>query len=491
LAESGLKNRSRTDVALRLHRLVLDHLGTGILLVACRDQSIVQTDDRADAMFGYKPGELVGRPVSVLRAEDDRNPSRPAPAIAATLSEALERDGTWSGDCHSVRKDRTTFWTRLAIFGFDHPEFGEVWVNVQADVTRQREVERKLYRHDSMFRALAEASRATITVTDSDGFIYANPRFEELTGYTQAEIMALRVDSLVVPEYKEMIANQAKARIRGEPAPSHFVIPIINRAGERRWLEAAAILTELDGRTVTLSTAVDITERERALVALKRSREGLRNLAVELQRVREEERSAISRKVHDQLGQALAALKMDVTMLATALPAAATEMRSRAATMTELLGNTIQMVRNLSAELRYGMFDELNLTDAIEEVVADVATRAGLDHEVDLPAPSPSLSSRQRSAVLRTLQEALTNAMCHGHGTRLRVALRVTDQTVVLEVSDDGRGIASDAMTSPTSLGLIGMRERALSLGGTVTLLGRDGVGTTVTLTLPRGDDGG
>jgi PAS domain S-box-containing protein len=232
----------------------------------------------------------------------------------------------------------------------------------------------------------------------------------------------------------------------------------------------------------------DITDRHRAAEEIAASREQLRALAARLQTIREEERTRIARELHDELGQALTGLKLDLAWMERRLSRhAQPELVERSANLLARLDGVMIAVRRIVTELRPSVLDQLGLAEAIEWQAQDFAARTGLELDIDIHRDGPSPSDDVASAVFRMLQEALTNVARHAHATRARVALRLDAASLSLDVSDDGRGITPDELRGSHSLGLLGLRERAIACGGSVVITGEPGGGTTVALRLPLG----
>lgn len=244
-----------------------------------------------------------------------------------------------------------------------------------------------------------------------------------------------------------------------------------------------------DRRRITghLGIQRDITERHRAAAEVSRSREELRILAAHLETVREEERKRIARELHDELGQAVTGLKLDLAWLEHRLSRHSTaELSRRTHDLLERLDGMIVSVRRIVTELRPSVLDELGLAAAIEWQGQEFTTRTGIALELVTNAEGSSpLPDPVASAVFRMLQEALTNVARHAAARRVRVELHQDDRLLSLDVADDGRGITESELCGRHSLGLLGMRERAIACGGTVEIRGELGRGTTVSLRLP------
>jgi signal transduction histidine kinase len=210
----------------------------------------------------------------------------------------------------------------------------------------------------------------------------------------------------------------------------------------------------------------------------------LKALSERLLTVQEQERMRIARELHDDLGQALTALKMDVIGLLE---------KSRhspdAAPMVErilrTIDSTVTAVQRISSELRPSVLDDLGLFAAIESESQLFEQRTGIECELSLPSETPAVDNASSVALYRIVQEAMTNVARHSNATRVEIRVRKRGSELFLEIRDDGRGIAPELVTNPSSLGLAGIRERADMLGGAALIEGVPGRGTIVSIRLP------
>ncbi len=249
-----------------------------------------------------------------------------------------------------------------------------------------------------------------------------------------------------------------------------------------RWFENR-IYPSSEGVSIFVS---DITEQVEAQQELRATAEQLRALAARLDAIREEERRVIAREIHDQIGQALTSLKLDVGWLRSQLDGgggAAVDERARA--MEALVDQTIETTRRVSAMLRPAILDDLGLAAAIRWQVREFQQRAGVDCALDLPADGPAVAPAIGLSLFRIVQEALTNIARHAQARHVRIGLAIDSESTVLTVSDDGRGVTAEELERPTSLGIVGIRERTLAVGGKVTITGSAEQGTTLTVRVP------
>lgn len=230
----------------------------------------------------------------------------------------------------------------------------------------------------------------------------------------------------------------------------------------------------------------EIEERSAAEQHLKASQQSLRALAAHLQSVREEEWTRIAREFHDQLGQALTGLKLDLLWIMGQLPGEASAVRERAQSMANLIDSTMESVRQIVSRLRPDVLDQLGLAAALSWQAEDFQRRSGIRCNVSLPREALQLDREQSTALFRIFQELLTNVARHAAATRVNVTLRAEAGELVLAVDDNGHGIEAAAVVSPRSLGLMGIRERLLPFGGRLEVAGIRGKGTAVKVTLPK-----
>ncbi|MFA5110854.1 MAG: HAMP domain-containing protein [Desulfobaccales bacterium] len=253
----------------------------------------------------------------------------------------------------------------------------------------------------------------------------------------------------------------------------------------------------VEARTAALQTAntqlqQEIAERSRAEEELNQSQARLRDLASHLQFIREAERTEIAREIHDELGQALTALKMDVHWLGLRLPAEPPLLVDKTKSMARLIDATVQAVRRISSELRPKLLDDLGLSAAMEWQANEFSQRFGISCDFRSEPEDIVLDRTHSTAFFRIFQETLTNIARHAQATEVEAILKehADSDTIELVVHDDGRGITPEQSSESTSLGIIGMRERVLALGGELNLSGSPETGTTVQVSIPLGKKG-
>ncbi len=236
-----------------------------------------------------------------------------------------------------------------------------------------------------------------------------------------------------------------------------------------------------------LREASERSERRKADRELKKSHEQLRSLAAHLQSAREEERTNIAREIHDELGQSLAAIKIDLSLMAEKLQkdngnsAVAEQMKAE----VDVVNSIIIAVRRICTELRPAILDHLGLGAAIEWQAGEFQKKSGIECEVTLNPYNITAGKDQSTVLFRIFQESLTNVLRHSKATKVRAALIRQDDCIMLEIADNGIGIPENQLVKTNSFGLLGMRERAYICNGELRINGSLGKGTTITAIIP------
>jgi signal transduction histidine kinase len=238
-----------------------------------------------------------------------------------------------------------------------------------------------------------------------------------------------------------------------------------------------------------LNEAQERLERRKAVKELRQSREQLRNLAAHLETVREEERTWIAREIHDELGQALTALKMDLSVMGKRLTT-----RQGIETLPELVnadlalvGATIETVKRLCTQLRPPLLDHLGLGAALEWQAEDFQKRNAIECVVNLVPADMTVDEKYSTSLFRIFQESLTNVLRHAKATKVTATLSDKGGSIILVIADNGVGITTENLAKANSFGLLGMRERVQSCNGEVRITGVQNAGTTITVIIPKG----
>lgn len=348
-----------------------------------------------------------------------------------------------------------------------------------------RRAEQALRATEKRYRLLFERNLAGVYRTTPDGRILdCNDSFARILGFcSREEVLS---SGAIHPYFR--LADREPSPDWPEKGSSGggFETCLRRKDGSPVWVLQTVNLMEGEGDApfVLEGIVMDITERKLAEEQLRISRQQLRALSVHLQLAREEERRRIAREIHDELGQALTALKMDLAWLRGQLAEGEGNLVIKTKAMSELVYTTIQTVRRISTELRPAILD-LGLAAAIEWQAHEFQARAGVKPVLKLMEKEIRLDAERSTGLFRILQEALTNVVRHAAATQVQIQLQEQAGSLMLEVRDNGKGITASQISSSQSLGLTGMRERVLAWGGKVRIEGILGRGTVVSVTIP------
>ncbi|HSB69980.1 MAG TPA: PAS domain S-box protein [Candidatus Methylomirabilis sp.] len=478
-----LADRKRMDVALRQaeakYRAMFEHAVEGIFqgTPGGRAQAVNPALAR---MLGYGSPEALLSAVSDIGRQVYADPER-----RAEFRRLLDEHGEVRGfEAELLRQDGSRIWGSVSARAVRDAQ-GTVgyYEGTIEDITDRKRTEEALRK----FAHVVEQTADAVVITDRDGIIqYVNPAFEALTGYAREDALGKTPRILKSGQHDQGFYQRLWKTICSGGV---FRAVFTNRKKGGGLIYAEETITPITdpGGTIThfVSVCRDITARIQAEEQLRRSREQLRALAGHLESVREEERARIAREAHDELGQALTALKFDLAWLIHRLPKHQPAAQEKAQGMLALIDTTINTVRRISEDLRPSILDTLGLVAALEWQAQEFQTRTGIACSLLSGLPDVTLDRTPSTALFRICQESLTNVARHAQATRVIIRLSAEADYLALAVEDNGRGIPEQDFANATSLGLLGMRERALLLGGELTIVGRPGAGTTVMVKVP------
>jgi PAS domain S-box-containing protein len=465
----------------------LAETATDAIITVDPQNRILFANAAAEHMFGYDRQELMGMALTALMPERFRH------AHQAALEQYLA-GGTptmpWSSrELTGLRRDGGEVSLEVA---FSEIRTGgqHLFTGILRDISERKRTEDALRSSEQRFSIAFNSNPTASSISLQDGrFLAVNEQFLRNTGYSREEIIGKTALSLGLwrnPENRLELMHRLEhdGEVRG------FEMELRTKSGQERLFYVAIVRIELDGQPCLLHSGQDVTEHRLAENAVRVSEGRLRALSARLESAREEEGRRIAREIHDELGGTLTTLKWDLDGIARSLsqPASAGEaerVRKTVPAMVDLVESTMSTVRRIASDLRPAVLDELGAVAAIEWQVRRFEARTGIRCTWDADTDAPDLDRDRATAVFRILQEILTNVLRHAQASLVRVGIRRRSDTFVLDVSDNGRGIAQDELTAARSLGLLGMRERALLVGGEVRIQGVAGRGTTVVVTIP------
>ncbi len=356
-------------------------------------------------------------------------------------------------------------------------------------VDQRRKIEEEMRRKDALYRTLIQHSSDGILLLDEEGnLLYMSPSATEFFG---GETVPQNFFHLIHEGVIEA-GRHYLARLAASPGEILTFESRMRRSdGSWRWIEAVGhnmLLDETVGAIVI--NYRDITDRKVAEEEVRQSRERLRALAANLQNAREEERRHISREFHDVLGQSLTAVKMGLTLLQRELTNGGKTLPKKSveqeiASMQAELEHASHSVRKALSKLRPELLDQLGLVAALSWDADRFQKKTGIRCVFSSSQEEIRLDPGVSIALFRIYQESMTNVVRHSQATRVEIALRVEEDRLTMTIHDNGIGFGAGAEAKPDSLGLIGMRERALLLDGTFEIRSKPGEGTAINVSVP------
>jgi len=481
---------------------------------------------------GYRLEEVIGENPRFLKS------GYSSPKMYKKMWETISAGHIWRGEFHNKKKNSELYWELASISPIkDRNGVVSHYLAVKEDITRRKETEIKLEKEGMFNQLLTDVAVASNEATAMENASkVCLDRVCKLTGWPIGHLYVVNENSsgltpsgiwhLDDPDrfsvFKEV--TEATSFSPGEGLPGRvlssgqplwivdvnkdpnfprarhvdnlgvkagFGFPILmgeNIVGVLEFYSPEAV--EPDEKLLDIMSNIGtqlgrVSERYQAGKKLKTSEQELRDLYNRLEAVREEERTRIARDIHDELGQMLTALKIDLSWLEKKLDGKQATVRDRAKTMSHLLDKTIKSVQEISTHLRPEVLDMLGLTEAIEWQVQEFQKRTGTECSMSSGTGDLDLDTDLSTAVFRIFQETLTNVARHAAASELNIEFYKKDGELVLKVTDNGKGIPEDKISHPKSLGLLGIRERALLWDGQVKISGVQGQGTTVVVKIP------
>jgi PAS domain S-box-containing protein len=489
----------------------------GEQMLDCTREAIIATDlegritfwnSHAEKLYGWKSEEVVGHNVvSVV-------PAAAAVADAESIMARLRQGEPWSGEFQVRTRDGREFDVSVINTPL-RAENGRVvgFIGVSSNVTELKRLQRlrkqaedALNESERRFRAVFENAGIGIALVDLGGVpVATNPALGKMLGYSEEELCGMAFPDFTHPD--DVATDLELFRELQEGKREFYQMEKRYRRKDDSivWGKlTASLVRDLEGRPqYGIGMVEDISERKAAedrnqklLHDLGERVKELHALTARLNAVREEEALRIARELHDELGQAMTGMTMELAAVQRQLEPndAALSMREvqeRLAGVRRLLDTTIATTRKICTELRPALLDQMGLLPALEAQAEEFEARTGIFCNLMLPSDRVDLSPDAALAVFRIFQEILTNVARHSGATEVTVQLAVVGAEMRLDVVDNGRGVTQAEIARASGLGLIGMRERALAAGGKVLVEAEPGRGTRVILSIPWTSTGG
>lgn len=386
-------------------------------------------------------------------------------------------------------------WTQVAVpiagFAFAVTAFIAVTsIMVVLNLLRKERLELELKESDERLRHMVQSARdAILTIDASRNVVLFNSAAERMFRAEASNVLGRSIDDFLLrSQHPKLASNLMRYLDEGwQSPPGMALLGIIALTDDKIEfpVELSLSTTTVHGELLITAIFRDLSDRRRIEHQLVEKNQQLRELSATLENIQEEERSRISRELHDELGQSLTGIRMEISWLGGRLQALQPEMEAKVGAVKKLIDSTIAAVRRISSDLRPLVLDDLGFSAAAHWYIDQFSARSAIDVSVELPESDPIHGGSVATALFRILQESLTNIARHAEATSVAVTLKQIDHQWRLSIRDDGKGFDEMTLRHRRGIGLIGMRERVQMLGGTFRLESVPRQGTLIEVCIP------
>ncbi len=494
----------KAGTAMQYNALLMEHIQDAVISTD-KNFMIVSWNRKAERLSGWSEDEVRGRKVAEI--------VKPAykEAFQSVIVKELLKNESWEGETTFQKKtgELATVLVSAAIIKAGNGKMKGV-VAIVRDISAQKQLEQQLKKFNSelgkqvedrtlevqkvVSQLLASEKKYKLlfehnplpmwmmTMPDMD-ITDVNDAAIHHYGYTRQAFLKLNLRDIHPPSDVNTFVRYMQENTSG-----YYSAGVWRQHKQNRSIIFVEIYTysmRLDGRDIRLILSHDITQKVEVEKKLKQSLEQVRMLSGYLQQVREEERKNIAREIHDELGQQLTVLKMDVAWTIKKMQPTDQMMLNRLSGLVETIDATMKSVRRICAELRPALLDDLGLIAAMEWQAREFEKNTGVVMEIELPAGIPELPPETKTGLFRIFQESLTNIARHAEARQVKVSFRENNGLLILNIEDNGRGFDMAILNQKSTLGILGMEERSLMMGGKYVIESKPGEGTTVKVTVP------
>ncbi len=359
-----------------------------------------------------------------------------------------------------------------------------LFVAIVRDITKRKFAEQELRRQKNLLRKVINMNQNMIFVKDAQGkFLLANQAIADYYGVKVSDMIG-KSNSEINSNQQEVEWFMAADREVIEHRREVDLTELLMKNGRQRWYHTIKKPLQQDDGTVNLlGIRVDITELKESGDKLAESYKELQRLALHLENYRVEERAQIARNLHDEMGATLAALKMRIAWLKSKLPKEVPHLETEVEHMSDLVSDGIRTMRQVVSELRPNLLDDVGLAAAVRDHVRRFEHNTGIECTLAFPEERIQLNEQQSVTIFRIIQESLNNVAKHANASKVKIGFVRQGDMVQLQISDNGTGF--NTTRKGHSFGLLGIKERALMIGGTATISSASGQGTQVLLSIP------
>jgi len=453
---------------------------TGVL-IEDKNGMILDANPALHHSFGYEEGKIIGKNIKLLAHPDmykniDEN--------IKTLLSGISLNHIVKGR----KADGSMIYNELYETRIFLSHIGDAVLCISNDITNQINSEHKLKENAKHYRTLFYNNPLPMYIFKKDdySFLDVNQAAINKYGYSRAELSKMTILDIRPKEDVNLVINDiAKLRTGLE---RRGIWRHQKKSGEIIYVEITANSIEYFGRKGELILANDVTKRIKAQTELEKSQNQIREFADHLETIREEERSSIAREIHDNLGQALTAIKMDLSWISNNYKKSEKVIQTKISSSKELINSSIKTIQKISTALRPGIIDDLGLIASLEWFIDDFKYRNEISCSFDYSPPHIKLTNDLSVNIFRIVQEALTNVTRHANATNVLINISIKKDILNLSISDDGIGITHAQKKRHNSFGIIGIKERVIKFNGSIKISGTKNKGTKIQINIPLTD---
>ena len=359
-------------------------------------------------------------------------------------------------------------------------------IGATQDISQRKRVEQKMEKEKGLSDSIINSLPGIFYFYDADGALLRwNKNFETVSGYNADELKQMRPEQFFATEYRDAVRKMIEKAFSDGYANGEG--NFLTKDGNKIAYYFTGLAIDFEGKRCVIGTGIDISVRKKSEKELQQLAEQLRNLTAYLQNVREEEQRRIAREIHDELGQQITGLKMDLAWLQKKITANSDPiaLREKLSKMSGLLDDTVQTIRKIASELRPSILDDLGLRTALEWQSEEFGKRFDVDVKFSSDIAEMNVDPATATGLFRIYQESLTNVARHSQADMVIASLELEEDQLILSIADNGKGFIINPNAPKSTLGLLNMKERALMMGGTLDMQSELGKGTTILVRVP------
>ena len=435
----------------------------------------VHVNAASERTWGYKPEELIGRSFFDFVYEPDKEKTR---KVSREIVEGKEVNNFENCYVHKNGSLIPMHWSA------NWDESSGLIYAIARDITKRKFAEQQSIKERNLSDSIINSLPGVFYLYDEEGrYIRWNKNLETVTGYSSDEISKMHPLDFFSGENRVLLEQRvADVFTKGQSS----VEAVFNtKDGREIPYYFVGLAINYEDKLCLIGTGIDVTERKKVEGELKATNEQLRSLSSHLQNIREEEQIRIAREIHDELGQQLTGLKMDIFWLNKKLEKKEKIIQEKINDIIELIDETVKSVRRISSNLRPSILDDLGLVTALQWHSKEVEKRSEIKVHFSANISDEEIPVDIATGLFRIYQEALTNAVRHANAHEVNSYLQLTNNELLLKIKDDGRGIDHTVKTNIKTFGLIGIKERIFALGGKYQLKSKPGEGTELSISIP------